>query len=127
MVVMSGEYEATVVSASVHLRDHIVARVAFKKFIFNVKTDVPGVFRKVGRDPDDRLLHNLFTVGLVEFQRLVPNVNHSGVLAALPAFKSLEDILMPVSELEIADNAPRLAGLHRSSVIFARLKFRVSM
>ena len=90
---------ATVVSATFNLGDDVKTLVAFEEAVVDVGGDAVGIFREVGRHPDDGLVHHLLTIGFVELERLLPGVDHAGILALGAFFHLLEIRPMLVDNL----------------------------
>ena len=102
VVVMGGEHVATVVPAALHLGDDIETLVALQELVLDVGRDGFRIlWETVGR-PENGLVDHFLAIGLVEFQRFLPDVHQACIGACVLALKAPEDIPVLVGEPEIA-------------------------
>ena len=108
MVVMGSEDIATVVSAALHLCNHIETFILLEEHVFHIDLYTLGILREVWGYPDDRFLLHSLAICLVELQRCFPCVKEAGTATFILALQLLEVGNMLVGKHEIAHHKSTL-------------------
>ena len=101
VVVMCCEYIAAVVSGSLYFGYYIKALIILEKFILHIDFDSLSISREVRSCPDYRFFPDSLSICLVELERCLPCVNHSGIAAIFLTCQLPEVCRVLVCEHEI--------------------------